>query len=70
MNTASLRFIANFGINLSGNNLALIQKTVLLTLLSMVNFHSRRMGIGRGKSSAYSQDRLLPALQHIAERCK
>ena len=37
-----------------------IQKTVLLTLLSMVNFAPAEWN-GRGKSSACSQDKLLPA---------
>ena len=64
---ASLRFIANFGINLSGNNL-LRSKTVLLTLLSMVNFAPAEWE-WQGQKFSVQSGQTITSLQHIAERC-
>ena len=65
---ASLRFIANFGIKPIWKQSTPIQKTVLLTLLSMVNFAPAEWE-WQGQKFSVQPGQTITSLQHIAERC-
>ena len=68
MNNGSLRFIANFGINLSGNNLLRFKKLFFL-LCCLWSTSLPPNGNGRGKKFSVQPGQTITSLQHIAERC-
>ena len=64
---ASLRFIANFGINLSGNNLLRFKK--LFFLLCCLWSTSLAEWEWQGQKFSVQPGQTITSLQHIAERC-
>ena len=67
MNNGFFRFIANFGINLSGNNL-LRFKNCSSYFAVYGQLRSRRMGMA-GQKFSVQPGQTITSLQHIAERC-